>query len=49
MKNLNNYRSFELSNKSKQTVLGGVNDNGIINGHCTPDPIGDEIRKKLGL
>ena len=32
-----------------KTVFGGTGDNGIINGNCTPDSIGDEIRKKSGL
>lgn len=49
MKNLNDYSSFQLETKAAKTVFGGNGDNGIKNGNCTPDPLGDAIRKSLGL
>ena len=49
MRNLNDFSDFQLQTKAIKTVFGGTRDNGIMNGNCTPDPIGDEIRKKLGL
>jgi len=49
MKNLKDYSDFQLSARAKKTVLGGAGDSGIIDGTCTPDSIGDAIRKKLGL
>jgi|TARA_B110000503_G_scaffold29472_1_gene47268 hypothetical protein len=49
MKNLNSFKNYQLAPKLKQTVFGGNADDGITNGNCTPDPLGDAIRNGLGL
>ena len=42
---MDNFKQFSLSTKESHYVFGGTSDDGITNGHCTPDPLGDAIRQ----
>lgn len=46
MKNLTAFNQYYLSTKEKHSIFGGE---GTPFDNCIPDPIGDAIRKALGI